>query len=170
MRDINTQSAHPTQTKPRPANSGNTQPVARPGIGPAYEPKLRLNHALATVVNLSVAVGYLNTALGFNRLMQILEYALKTQTSNETKRLIPTGSAQPPSLFIASMFPFHALQNKRKRRRAKAKANCAVRPLIQTAVQRPSQAGRKSSIKFCTTCSKLASAEKPSFSARLASI
>ena len=64
MRDINTQSAHPTQTKPRPANSGNTQPVARPGIGPAYGPKLRLNHTLATVVNLSVAVGYLNTALG----------------------------------------------------------------------------------------------------------
>jgi hypothetical protein len=90
MRDINTQSAHPTQTKPRTVNSGNTHPVARPGIGPAYGHKLGLNQALATAVNLSVAVGYLNTALGFNRLMQILEYALKTQTSNETTRLIPT--------------------------------------------------------------------------------
>ena len=69
-----------------------------------------------------MAVGYLNTALGINRLMQILEYALKTQIRNETMRLIPTGSAPPPSPFIASMFPFHALQNKRKRRRAKAKA------------------------------------------------
>jgi hypothetical protein len=90
MRNINTQSAHPTQTKPRTLNSGNTHPVARPGIGPAYGHKLGLNQALATAVNLSVAVGYLNTALGFNRLMQILEYALKTQTSNETTRLIPT--------------------------------------------------------------------------------
>jgi hypothetical protein len=122
MRDINTQSAHPTQTKPSPVTSGNTHPVARPGIRPAHGPKLGLNQAFATAVNISVAVGYLNTTLGFNRLMQILEYALKTQTSSDTTRLIPTGSAPPPSPFIASMFPFHALQNKRKRRRAKAKA------------------------------------------------
>tara|TARA_B100000780_G_scaffold127948_1_gene89673 strand:+ start:204 stop:884 length:681 start_codon:yes stop_codon:yes gene_type:complete len=121
MRDINTQRSHPTQTKPRPLNRGNTHPVACPGIGPAYVHKLGLKQALATAVNLSVAVGYLNTALGFNRLMKILEYALKTQTSNETTRLIPTGSAPPLSPFIALMFSFHALQNKRKRRRAKAK-------------------------------------------------
>ena len=122
IRDINTHSAHLTQTKHRPVNSGNTHPVARPVIEAAYEPKLGLNQALATAVNVSVAVGYLNTALGFTRLMQILEYALKTQTSNETTRLIPTGSAPPLSPFIALMFSFHALQNKRKRRRAKAKA------------------------------------------------
>lgn len=64
MRDINTQSAHLTQTKPRPVKSGNTHPVARPGIGLAYAPKPVLNRALTTVVNVSAAVGYLNTPLG----------------------------------------------------------------------------------------------------------
>ncbi|MDG2404842.1 MAG: hypothetical protein P8M25_07810 [Paracoccaceae bacterium] len=85
-----------------------------------HRPKLDPNQALAIVINVSLAAGYLTTALAFNRLMKILEYVLKTQMINDTIRVIPTRSKPTPPPYSASMFPFQALLNKRKRPRVKS--------------------------------------------------
>ena len=90
----------------------------RLAAGRAANPK----NALASAVNMSVAALYLDNKIGINRLLQILDYLIKKQSIDPRQRSLQSnfmpGMLTPHS---PSMFPFHALLNKRRRRRAKAK-------------------------------------------------
>ena len=78
--------------------------------------------ALTSAVNMSVISLYLDNKIGINRLLQILDYLIKKQNIDPRQQPLQNnfmpGTLTPHS---ASMFPFHALLNKRRRRRAKAK-------------------------------------------------
>ena len=90
----------------------------RPVGGRGATPK----SALTSAVNMSVISLYIDNKLGINRLLQILDYLIKKQNIDSRQQPLQNnfmpGTLTPHS---ASMFPFHALLNKRRRRRAKAK-------------------------------------------------
>ena len=89
---------------------------------PAHTRAFAANKSLASAVNISVAALCLDNRISFNRLLQILDYIIKNQNLDTVQRPVQQnfnlGTLTPHS---PSMFPFAALINKRRRRRAKSK-------------------------------------------------
>jgi hypothetical protein len=104
----------PPQTLPKHQTLHPPRPVGGRGA--------TLKSALTSAVNMSVISLYLDNKIGINRLLQILDYLIKKQNIDPRQQPLQNnfmpGTLTPHS---ASMFPFHALLNKRRRRRAKAK-------------------------------------------------
>ena len=90
----------------------------RPVGGRGATPKSALNSAM----NKSVISLYLDNKIGINRLLQILDYLIKNQNIDPRQQPLKN-NFMPATLtpHSASMFPYHALLNKRHRRRTKAK-------------------------------------------------